>query len=86
MGTCGDWRGGGWGEREVSKMWEVNPAVEPLTGMPAVRKGSSVHRASRLPLKICSVGWELLPSSFRRPGVTAGPHGERNARKECAQK
>lgn len=55
----GDWREGGSGESDVSKMWEVNSASEPLTGMPAALEGSSMHTARGLCLKICSARWKL---------------------------
>lgn len=82
-GRSGGWREGGWEESDVSKMWEINSALEPPTGTPAALEGSSMHTARGLCLKICSVRWKLQPRGFRRPGIIAGPHGDRKARKEC---
>lgn len=81
-GRSGDWREGWWGESDVSKMWEVNSALEPPTGMPAALEAFYAHSKGTLFENLLSTV-EAQPRGFRRPGIIAGPHGDGKAMKEC---
>lgn len=73
--------GGELGKSDMSKMWEVNSALEPPTGLPAALEGSYVHTARGLCLKICSARRKLNHGVSGGQELEKGPMGLEKQRK-----
>lgn len=83
----GDWREGEWVERDMSKIWEINPALEPLTGMPVALEGSSMHTARGLRLKNPLSKIEAAPTGFQKARhYSRAPWGQKSKERMCLKR